>query len=103
LGTGKLDPMDRGLDDDVLLGMKTSTQLMPLTGGDIQLFAQAPLIQAVSKAGRCSIVPGAQDALVFDCNRPHLSAQAGGPFRHQKGDAHEIFRPRQALGHENIL
>ena len=96
------DTVRRGLDDAVLPGVGAAADLMALSRGDMQFVPEAADIEAVAHAGGRAVVSGGQDALVLDEDAPDPAADAGGALADHIGDAHEIFRPGQALWHGNL-
>jgi hypothetical protein len=87
-----------GLDDGVLLGVQSSAYLMPFSGRDSELFAQAAAVKTVLNAGRRSVVARCQDVFILYENSADPAAQAGSALLDQVRDLHEIFVPGRA-GH----
>jgi hypothetical protein len=87
------NPVIGSLNNDVLFGMKTSTQFVSLTGSDPQFLAQTADIEAMRESGRRSIIAGCQNSFVSYQNGPYLATPARRAPCYQRGDIHKIFFP----------
>jgi hypothetical protein len=88
--------MKGGLDNGVLLGVNAATQLMALSGSDIELLSQTPDIDAMTDATRSPIVPGTQHPFISHDNGPHGPTAAGGALGDQRGDLHKVSFPSRS-------
>lgn len=84
-------PVERCLDDAVLLGVDGPADFMTGAGGDVVGVPQAAEFQTVFKTGSGTVVSGRQNVLVFDGYGSDVVSQAGGTFRHHRSDLKEVF------------
>ena len=86
--------MQRRLNDSVLLRVKSSANLLPLTRGNAQLLPQTADDIAVAQAPWRSVVSRGEHTLVAHDDSAHMATQASGSRRHLTCHPHEIFIPR---------
>jgi len=69
--------MKGSLNNDILFGMETSAQLMPLSRGDILLVADAANILAVGKTGGNTVIAGCQNPFILYHYRSDVASDTG--------------------------
>ncbi len=74
------DPVQRRLDDGVLLGVEPPAELMAFAGGDVVLLPEAADLQAVAEPRRGAVVTRGEDPPVADQGGADAAPQAGGAF-----------------------
>jgi hypothetical protein len=87
-----------GLDNRILLGMKTAAKFVSFSRRDPLFLAEATDVQAMFQPGRSSIVAGGQNLFIFDEDSSYLPSQAGGPFGNEMSNIHKIFFPGGSMG-----
>ena len=90
--------MISGLNDGVLLSVKTTAEFMSLTRGDGLLLTKATDFEAVFQSSGSAIVTRGQNLLVFDEEGAHLSPETRRTFSHQMGYIHKILFPARPGG-----
>ena len=85
------------LNDCVLFCVNSAAELMALTGGHLQLFAQAPDFDAVSNSAWGTVITGGKNSPILYNYRSHGTAAAGRSFCHQRCNIHKIRFPGRAL------
>src|SRR5512136_2414575 len=86
-------PVNGGLDDRVLLGVKPPAKLVALAGGDFHLFPQTAHLQAVPEPARGPVVARGEKALFLHEDGPHSTPQARGAASDEAHDVHEVLVP----------
>jgi len=82
-----------GLNDGVLLPVKTTTEFMSLTRGDGLLLTKATDFETVLESSGSAIVTRSQDLLILNEKGPHLSPETRRTFSHQVGNIHKVLFP----------
>jgi len=95
-GAFDIDAVARCLDKCVLLGMKSTAQLMLLAGGYAELLTQATAVKAMLDAGGHTVVTSGKQTLVLDDDSAYLAAATGRAARTHMGDVHEVLIPTGA-------
>ena len=82
----------------ILLCVECPAKFVPLAGRNIQLLAQtSAFFFAVSKAHRCTVVAGSDDAVILDDDGTVFLAQAGASLGDCLGDIKVIIMLGNAL------
>ncbi len=72
------DAMEGGLDDDILLGVNSPADFMPLSRWYTELIPEATKLQTVLAPGGSAVKTRSQYMLVPDCDGPNMMTAAGG-------------------------
>jgi len=96
IGIGRAGAVDARLDDGVLFGMHAAAEFVVLSGGNLQLFAQASHLSTVGDALGAAIIAAGEDLIVSYQDGAHLAPQTGAALGGKKGHLHKILLPTGA-------
>jgi len=85
------DAVEGGLNDNILLGVDSPADFMPLPGWYLKLIPETAQLKAVLETSRGAVVTGSQYMLVPDRHRPDMVTAAGGALGDHGGYLEEIF------------
>jgi len=96
------DAIERGLYNGILLGMKSSAELLSLPGG-IDNFGEGNLPRGSASVPGGAIVTRCQESMFTDEQRADLTTEACRSLGDLASDAHEVFVPGRTLWMRDLI